>query len=448
MIKKIACLAMALVMVFTVTAVDVSALDGEPTPENETNVEGTVATQEVEAAEVSAITLEATKGLEYVSLSWDITGEAAEGTQYEIIQVVNSESKVLATTTDKKFVVEKDWEGNDLVAQEYTFKVAVKDSDPLVASSEVSATPDVYPGNIKKVSNLRTIAGSKVVTVKWDKLRDEKGTDLVDGYNVYRNGVLIETFIPSKPEATECTRNYSQAERTSASFVVAGFIWKDSEKTLKKEGVRSEAVTGAPVSALYVTFKAKAKKPFYKGSKGKKKAGYLAKNQTATAQGFVCGRLRVMIGNNIYYFPRVYAKNISMKYVRGANYTQDEANNFVNTRGTTSRTGYMVWLSLYQQHIYFFRGGAGHWNCINDWEVSTGEAKSATATGEWVIKKKYKKRRGLWYWSNFYSGVSLHSWANPKCFGVPHSGGCVRMTKAQAQWAWSTLPLGTKVLTY
>lgn len=452
MIKKLVCLAMSLVMVFTITAVDASALGEEPDPENVviTDVEDQNRDLGTRGSGVTAIDLTATSGIQCVTLTWEITGEAAQGTEYNVMQVTGSGDRNLKTTTENAFVVEKDCDGNALAGgTEYTFKIVVKDSNPSVASAPESATPTAA-GDIAAVENLGTIAGHKAVTVKWDKIRDGDN-DLVDGYNVYRNGVLIETFIPSIPTAKECTRRYEQAERTRAKFEVAGFKWKDSGHTIKQESSIKSEEYGAPVSALYVTFKAKAKKPYYKKSKGKAKAGYLSPGKTYTAQGFVCGRLRVMIDNKIYYYPRVYSKNISMKYVRGDNYTEEDARNFVNQKGLTSRTNYMVWISLYQQHIYFFKGpkgSKGNWTCINDWEVSTGQAKSATATGEWVVKKKHKKKRGLWYWTTFYSGVSLHSWGNPKCFGAPHSGGCVRMTKSQAQWAWKTLPKGTKVLTY
>ena len=442
MVKRITSLALAFIMVITMSAVDVFALEGE----GQAEVEGE---EDLLGTSVTKIELKATTNEETnsVLLEWTVEGEATDGIVYTVQRKEGEIYKDITTTTEKAYTV------TDLVkGKTNTFRVVT--TDPAYESDTVDVTlVENIPTDI--VKNLRAIAGYKCISLEWDKIRDSKKKDLVDGYVVYKNYEIIKKYALANPERTKCRYNCDMAEGTSANFAVAPFNWAGAKGDLNNIsiGPMSAAVSAAPCQALYVTFKAKAKKPYYKSAKGKKKGGYLYKNVTYTAQGFICGRLRYQPqpgGGKTYFFPRIYAKSMSMKYNRNKNdnYTREEAANFVNTRGTGSSTQYMAWVSLYQQHVYYFKGSKGNWKCINDWEVATGLAKSATATGDWKVKRKWKKRHSLSYWTNIYSCVSFHSWGNPKCFGAPRSGGCVRMTKSQAKWVYDTLPMNTKVIVY
>lgn len=441
MVKRITSLALAFIMVITMSAVDVFALEGD----SQVDVEGgdtLLGEPSVTSIQLSAKPDEADNS---VLLEWTVDGEETDSINYSV-QKKDGESYIDVATS----IIGKSYTVTGLVKGETnTFRVVT--TEPSCASNEVDVTLNkgVPTDGVK---NLRAIAGYKCISLQWDKIRDSEKKDLVDGYVVYKNDKIIGKYALANPERTYCRYNYGMAERTSANFAVAPFNWAGTEGDLNNIsiGPKSAAVSATPCQALYVTFKAKAKKPYYKSAKGKKKGGYLYKNKTYTAQGFICGRLRYQSGGKTYFFPRIYAKSMSMKYNRNKNdnYTREEAENFVNTRGTGSSTQYMAWVSLYQQHVYYFKGSKGNWKCINDWEVATGLAKSATATGNWKVKRKWKKRNSLSYWTNFYSCVSFHSWGNPKCFGAPRSGGCVRMTKSQAKWVYNTLPKNTKVIVY
>lgn len=441
MVKRITSLALAFIMVITMSAVDVFALEGD----SQVDVGGgdtLLGEPSVTSIQLSAKPDEAENS---VLLEWTVDGEETDSINYSV-QKKDGESYIDVATS----IIGKSYTVTGLVKGETnTFRVVT--TEPSCASNEVEVTLNkgVPTDGVK---NLRAIAGYKCISLQWDKIRDSEKKDLVDGYVVYKNDKIIGKYALANPERTYCRYNYGMAERTSANFAVAPFNWAGAKGDLNNIsiGPKSAAVSAAPCQALYVTFKAKAKKPYYKSAKGKKKGGYLYKNKTYTAQGFICGRLRYQSGGKTYFFPRIYAKSMSMKYNRNKNdnYTREEAENFVNTRGTGSSTQYMAWVSLYQQHVYFFKGSKGNWKCINDWEVATGLAKSATATGDWKVKRKWKKRNSLSYWTNFYSCVSFHSWGNPKCFGAPRSGGCVRMTKSQAKWVYNTLPKNTKVIVY
>ena len=339
MVKRITSLALAFIMVITMSAVDVFALEGD----SQVDVEGgdtLLGEPSVTSIQLSAKPDEADNS---VLLEWTVDGEETDSINYSV-QKKDGESYIDVATS----IIGKSYTVTGLVKGETnTFRVVT--TEPSCASNEVDVTLNkgVPTDGVK---NLRAIAGYKCISLQWDKIRDSEKKDLVDGYVVYKNDKIIGKYALANPERTYCRYNYGMAERTSANFAVAPFNWAGTEGDLNNIsiGPKSAAVSATPCQALYVTFKAKAKKPYYKSAKGKKKGGYLYKNKTYTAQGFICGRLRYQSGGKTYFFPRIYAKSMSMKYNRNKNdnYTREEAENFVNTRGTGSSTQYMAWVSL------------------------------------------------------------------------------------------------------
>lgn len=439
MIKKIISMAVAVAMLLTIPLMDVSAAETD----NGVEPSGSELNTDIEALDIAdTVTVEvtATPGDKKADLSWTITGaDECFSVVYSVMQQKtdgSGEYDTLASDIPKETCSYS--VANLTNGSAYNFKVLatvvdVEGNDPVDVEGTVSVSLPIpiTPADLK-VTGLRTISDYKSVTLVWNPVAKAQG------YRVYRNGALVKTVVG----ASNRTLRVTAAEGTVYTFGVEAY--NGSVK-----GARLNAKDDA-VRPMYATFKAKARKPYYKKSKGKSKAGYLVKGKSYKAENFVCGRLRLMMNGKIYYVPRIYAKSVSLQYNRSkdANYTREEVQYYVNHRGLTSRTKYLAFVSLYQQHAYFFTGSKGKWKCVKDWEVSTGEAKSATATGEWVVKKKHKKKNSLAYWTTFYSGVSFHSWGNTKCFGVPHSGGCVRSAKSNALWAYKTLPMGTKVVTY
>ncbi|MGX8774347.1 MAG: L,D-transpeptidase family protein [Bacillota bacterium] len=407
------------------------------------------------------------EGATFVELSWTKTGDADDVT-YTVYK--NGEAIIEATDITATSYKVTGLESNTT----YTFKVEAKSGD-VVKSDEKTATTTavVPPADVAQIDSAQ--ADHNSVLLKW------KAVEGADGYFIYRNGQRVYVYFDSEGNlkksagVTDVTATKDKNGNTiincrvfarerkgnslpSYSFQVQAFSYADPEEANINEvatSAKTKTVSKDPVRALYVTFTPKKSGPAYKTAKGKKKGKQLYKGKRYIAKGFVCSRLRVCktetSDNDVFFFPRVKAKKMSMLYTTKVDYSTAEAENFVNHKGLSS-TGKgknkLVWISLYTQHAYFFSGSKGNWKCEKDWEVSTGKAMSATATGNWKIFRHWKKRRGLSYWSNFYSQVAMHSWGNSKCFGVPHSGGCVRMTKTNAKWVYYNMPFGTTVCVY
>ncbi|MDO4177467.1 MAG: L,D-transpeptidase, partial [Bacillota bacterium] len=151
-------------------------------------------------------------------------------------------------------------------------------------------------------------------------------------------------------------------------------------------------------------------------------------------------------------------KNASTSYNKNDVYTKEEAEYFVNMRGTDSGK-YLIWVNTYCQRLYIFTGSKGNWKLIDGmpWQVSTGKASSPTIRtidpkgiptasihrGYYSINKKLKKRHNIPYWNCVSGYNAIHgkrgSWS---INSVPKSGGCMRNTNAHAQWIYNNCATG------
>lgn len=192
---------------------------------------------------------------------------------------------------------------------------------------------------------------------------------------------------------------------------------------------------------------------------GKKKTVRFKKGTKLTATGFGGGKFKFYykVGGKSYYF---YCNAISTKkavahYNRKSNYSRLSAQNYVNEWGYSSKTGYMIWASLYTQHIYIFKGSKGHWVCIKDFECSSGAARAASPSGaaKFLIKGpgteakpgKRAKRHNRKWWSPYSSWNSFHSKLPKQTLGYPASKGCIRCMQDDAYFIYKNIPVYTRV---
>ena len=238
----------------------------------------------------------------------------------------------------------------------------------------------------------------------------------------------------------------------------------------------SATVSGTCVRPMYetVTFKKACK---LKSHGGKKATVKFAKGQTIVAQGFGGGKYRFWYNGSYFYASYARVKNCRASYQANSvangktftgiwgrtNYAQNNvtsysginfydkisAENFVNHSGQASKTGYLIWVSTYTQHMYIFTGSKGNWKLYKDWEVSTGAAKSPTPTGFGKkITKKIKKHSGIKWWSPFQTMNSIHGQRKSYSFGSPQSNGCVRNFDQNGKWVYDYCKKGTAVIVY
>lgn len=143
-------------------------------------------------------------------------------------------------------------------------------------------------------------------------------------------------------------------------------------------------------------------------------------------------------------------------------YTDITKENFVNGKGYSSSTGYLIWANLATQKVNVFKGSKGNWQLIKCFRCASGASASPTPQG--VTYVTYKQPG--WFTSSyvckpvvrFYpnSGYAFHSVLytadgsriKDGSMGYPVSHGCLRMMPAGIQWLYDNIPVKTTVVIY
>ena len=132
---------------------------------------------------------------------------------------------------------------------------------------------------------------------------------------------------------------------------------------------------------------------------------------------------------------------------------------FVNYKGYSSKTKYLIWISHYTQQVSIFQGSKGKWKMIRTFICATGTAKNHSPRG--VFKITYKEKGWFYtstkelYVTHYKGRNSFHTrplWNNGSVqnptIGKPASHGCVRCYNQDAKYIYDKMPIGTTVVSY
>jgi lipoprotein-anchoring transpeptidase ErfK/SrfK len=157
-----------------------------------------------------------------------------------------------------------------------------------------------------------------------------------------------------------------------------------------------------------------------------------------------------------------YRGNYTLKWAKEHDYRESDKVKWVNIKGYSSRTNYLVWVSTAYQRLNVFTGSAGNWNISKTFIIGTGVSGRDTPAGVWKLLGK--SQRG-WTTSlytvkpvvNFINGkYGFHSRLYSPDFskiydgriGFPCSHGCIRMYTDDIRWFYENVPVGTTVVVY
>jgi lipoprotein-anchoring transpeptidase ErfK/SrfK len=156
-----------------------------------------------------------------------------------------------------------------------------------------------------------------------------------------------------------------------------------------------------------------------------------------------------------------YRGNFTLAWAEANDYTDFDKEVWVNARGYSSDSNYLLWVNLTYQRVNVFEGSAGNWELTNTFIVATGRPGSGTRRG--VTTTTYKQRDG-WTTSTYTvrpvvrfwprTGYAFHSRLyHPRTgaltddrIGFPVSAGCVRMYSEDIWYLYNNIPDGTTVV--
>ncbi len=132
-------------------------------------------------------------------------------------------------------------------------------------------------------------------------------------------------------------------------------------------------------------------------------------------------------------------------------YTKETKEAFINGKNASSRTRYLIWVSLDKQRVNIFTGKKGNWRLIRVYPCSSGATPTPTRSGWRTVDYKRKVLKGL-LWFTDLSGGGFHKWPGKVNMNVlgkhTASHGCVRLTESDAKALYDLIPVHTKILVY
>ena len=155
-------------------------------------------------------------------------------------------------------------------------------------------------------------------------------------------------------------------------------------------------------------------------------------------------------------------KLVSCRYTgKRSDYSAYDKEVFVNAKGYSSPSKYLIWVNLATQRTNIFQGSKGNWRLIRSSSVSTGKASTPTPVGVFYLTRKQTG----WFTPTYTvkpvvrfsagSGYAFHSILyNPNGtvqdgrVGIPLSHGCVRMYDGDIRWIYNNVPIGTTAVVY
>lgn len=141
-------------------------------------------------------------------------------------------------------------------------------------------------------------------------------------------------------------------------------------------------------------------------------------------------------------------------------YSQGTMEGYVNGKGYSSSTGYLIWVSLKTQTVNIFTGKKGNWKLLSSAPCASGKPATPTVRGVYSVRYKYDQWNfdtyKVCYVTGFYEGYAFHSrcyapdWSKltDPTIGTPASHGCLRMLDEDCRFIYESIPYGTTVVVY
>ena len=131
-------------------------------------------------------------------------------------------------------------------------------------------------------------------------------------------------------------------------------------------------------------------------------------------------------------------------------YSQSQAEAFVNSKGYSSDTKYLIWISQYTSAVYVFKGSQYEWKMVRKCPAVIGREGNTPIKNYTIIKYGYQYGDVFLYiaWFGSYTGgYGFHARVSSRSRGAA-SGGCIRLGTSDLHYLYDNCKLGTKVISY
>lgn len=330
-------------------------------------------------------------------------------------------------------------------------------------SSTVKATPVVkLPG---APSGLMAMTGDRKVTLSWNSTKN------TSGYRIYLYNTSTKKYdiLTDTSSTSYIHKNLKQDQRyqyrVQAYRTLNGMRYyaESFSKTITIQPTKETAKTEKNVAGIHsIQFTAKVRKTAnrYSSASSDKKLGTIKAGTQLKVLYRQFKRAQIRLANGDV----CWVSNDNLTYLKEHYTTQDystaEKEMFINKKGYSSDSKYLIWISLYTQRVNIFEGSEGRWKLIRNARCATGRINKPTPVGSFKIGDR--SARGWDYDTyyvkpvvQFYSDYFFHSRLKyykggyyDATIGKPASAGCIRMYDEDIKFIYDKMPRGTRVISF
>lgn len=381
-----------------------------------------------------------------VKLWWS---KASDADGYYVYRVGSGGSlKRIATTSKRSYTVKK-----LKVNKNYTYKVyAYRKSGKKVYKSEAGSPQVTIATQVKTPatpSDFRTASyGNKTILLKWSKVKD------ATGYIVYRYDEKTGTYKRlGKTKETSFRATGLKAE-TTYKFVVRSYRTLQGKAAYSKKSkevkgkARTYSSSAASVHGRYFNATVKSKATATVSSTGKKVTLRAGTKVTSTSRG--SGNVTVILKNG----SKAKMSGSKLRYTSIKTtkkyYTKKQKEAFINEKGYSSKTKYLIWISQYTMNVNIFRGSEGEWKLVRSGPCVIGQM-GRTPVGTFRLIKRGWEYGGPKFYFTWNSRTGKGNSFHRRIDGNTRSAvslGCVRLSDSDLNFINRNCPLGTTVVSY
>ena len=414
----------------------------------------------VEVRVLTAPTLKVESGERKLTLSW---GAVDQGSVYEIYDVENEKS--LGRTSELTFVHENlkngieyryqiraihlDENGKELFASAWSKESAGVKTKVVTPDAPTGVKASLNDSGVKLTWQAAAGATSYYVYT-WDTSKK--------AWVYVKNVTNGTTFTQGGLSAGKTYKYKLKSVCTSGGVtLVSGFSSEVSVST-------GENIPASKIRPIFYRATVKKRTQVYFRKSLGAKAGYLnagTKVTVVTHPSKVSGvnLVQVQLSNGKIYWVRRSRLDYYGSIYTSSDYTKAEKETFVNSKGYSSSTNYLIWISTYTQRVNIYQGSKGNWKLIRNCRVATGKHSTPTPRGTYKITYKEKG----WYYSttcvkkivhfagrnSFHSRIYRYNGSlSDATIGRPASNGCIRMYMEDINYIYNSMPKGTTVISY
>ena len=383
--------------------------------------------------------------------------------------------KDIASGKDLKYKEDKVFTVKTSQTKGYSMTVTAEKEGEETQTFTSKAPKFKYPSKVKKVT-ANCPSNSHTVTIKWKKVSGAAG------YYIYRN---TKKSKPSKPIKKISGGSKVKYKDEKLKGKKTYYYWIQTIGSYKSNGEKYQTVSAfsgsdkakvnkfllGKIRTIRWYFYLKSNTKLYKSKTGSSVKKTLKKG-TKVFIPFLNPRInndRIYVTNYKGWVKRGTLRNIkgevAYKNKQALDWTTEDKEEFVNKKGYSSSTSYLIWTNQYTQKVNVFKGKKGHWDLVRSMRCTTGTWDRRTGNSANLRIKRHQARRDKtsetgyrYYYINLsVFGNAFHSpawrFGTRHCIKAvkrnlqPDTAGCVRMSVADSSYVYH-LPVGTRVVIF